>query len=380
MNIQNISSDIISTLPQDIIEFILTLMPIRDAVRTSILSRKWKFCWTNIPKLVFDDKLVKEIATCKLLKKEKLACAIFRVLLLHTGSILEFNLNVGQYKMSLELDIIIRYLSWRNIVEKLVFEMPNKYCYKLPALFFSFTELKDLWLTNCDFDPPLTFDGFRRLKSVHFLDVTITSKVLQRFLSNCPLLTEVILDGCGGEQDFEGGSKFTFVELLRCVPLIERLAISKFYMKYLSTGGKSQKLPTSLSNINLLCLDVCVTEQDEISSALCLIKNSPNLQKIVYLSHQKLDAPPVTFNIQDFQDYSTFNFDYLEELLMLNFSNLSLELEFVKLVMGKSPVLEKVRIDLSTKVSVDEELKILRYFKRPPFTLASPSAKFIIKR
>ena len=65
---------------------------------------------------------------------------------------------------------------------------------------------------------------------------------------------------------------------------------------------------------------------------------------------------------------------------MLNFSNLALQLEFVKLVMAKSPALEKVRIDLSTEVSVDEELKILRDFKRSPFTPASPSAKFIIER
>ena len=65
---------------------------------------------------------------------------------------------------------------------------------------------------------------------------------------------------------------------------------------------------------------------------------------------------------------------------MLNFSNLALQLEFVKLVMAKSPALEKVRIGLSTKISADEELKILRDFKRPPFTLASPSAKFIIER
>ena len=193
MNIQNISSDIISSLPQDIIEYILTLMPIRDAVRTSILSRKWRFCWSNIPKLVFDDKLVKEPSTCKLSNKDRLVCAIFRVLLLHTGSILDFNINVGQFEMSLEVDIIIRYLSWRNKVKKLVLEMPNEYCYKLPSLFFSFRELKDLLLTNCDIDPPLTFNGFSRLKGVQFMNVTITSKGLQCFLSNCPLLTQVLL-------------------------------------------------------------------------------------------------------------------------------------------------------------------------------------------
>ncbi|KAL4562768.1 hypothetical protein LXL04_026798 [Taraxacum kok-saghyz] len=42
MNGRHQKSDRISALPQDTIEKILTLIPIRDAVRTSILSTKWR--------------------------------------------------------------------------------------------------------------------------------------------------------------------------------------------------------------------------------------------------------------------------------------------------------------------------------------------------
>ncbi|MFS7925732.1 putative leucine-rich repeat domain superfamily, F-box-like domain superfamily [Helianthus anomalus] len=51
--------DIITTLPQTIIEIILCLLPIEEAARTSILSREWRFKWTTIPKLVFLDDTVK---------------------------------------------------------------------------------------------------------------------------------------------------------------------------------------------------------------------------------------------------------------------------------------------------------------------------------
>ncbi|GJR35811.1 kinase-like domain-containing protein [Tanacetum coccineum] len=148
---------------------------------------------------------------------------------------------------------------------------------------------------------------------------------------------------------------------------------------YLAVGGMSQQLPTSFANLENLLLALRLTDQDEISSALCLIRNSPNLERLT-LRFEKSDGQQVSMNSLDLQDYSEFNFDYLEKLEMLNYSNLDLELEFVKLVMAKSPVLEKVRIELNDEVSVDEELDILRDFVRLPFPRASPSAITIIER
>ncbi|GKC57655.1 F-box/FBD/LRR-repeat protein-like protein, partial [Tanacetum coccineum] len=231
MKVQRLSSDILSTLPENIIDDILTCMPIRDAVRTSILSRKWRFCWTSIPKLVFDDKLVKVPSKCKQLKKYKLASAIFHVLLRHTGSILEFSIDGGELEMYSELDQIIYYLSKSNNMKKLSFDISDNYRYKLPSLFFSLQRSKVLKLVNCGFEPPLTFNGFSRLKSVMFIHVEMTSKALEYFLSNCPLLKDVLLYGHGSKKDNAGGNKFTFVELFECAPLIWALSISGYYVK-----------------------------------------------------------------------------------------------------------------------------------------------------
>lgn len=46
--------DVISNLPEDIINLILVHLPIRDAIRTSILSTNWRYKWDSIPDLVFD--------------------------------------------------------------------------------------------------------------------------------------------------------------------------------------------------------------------------------------------------------------------------------------------------------------------------------------
>nr|GEW21906.1 hypothetical protein [Tanacetum cinerariifolium] len=281
MKVQRLSSDILSTLPENVIDDILTRMPIRDAVRTSILSRKWRFCWTSIPKLVFDDKLVIVPSKCKQLKKYKLASAIFHVLLRHTGSILEFSIDGGELEIQLTLQAAVFVLFIAKIKSSKAY-----YC-----------------VSDTGF-------GIR--------------------------------------------------------------------LKYLAVGGMSQQLPTSFANLENLLLALRLTDQDEISSALCLIRNSPNLERLT-LRFEKSDGPQVSMNSLDLQDYSAFNFDYLEKLEMLNYSNLDLELEFVKLVMAKSPVLEKVRIELNDEVSVDEELDILRDFVRLPFPRASPSAITIIE-
>ncbi|GJS79827.1 F-box/FBD/LRR-repeat protein-like protein [Tanacetum coccineum] len=46
--------DVISTMPEEVITNILHCLPLQDAVKTSILSKDWKFKWTMITQLVFD--------------------------------------------------------------------------------------------------------------------------------------------------------------------------------------------------------------------------------------------------------------------------------------------------------------------------------------
>jgi hypothetical protein len=49
--------DIISKLPESLITHILSYLPTKDAVRTSVLSRRLIECWTFITKLNFNDNV-----------------------------------------------------------------------------------------------------------------------------------------------------------------------------------------------------------------------------------------------------------------------------------------------------------------------------------
>ncbi|KAK9051148.1 hypothetical protein SSX86_027774 [Deinandra increscens subsp. villosa] len=362
--------DRISTLPDNITEKILTLMPIRDALRTSILSRKWRYSWRSMPKLAFTDDMVKVHSSCPLLKKSLLVNAIFHVLLFHKGPTkLEFFSSFDDFQMFSEVDQIINYLSRGSSVNELILVVRDNY-YKLPVSFFSLQGLESIELQNCVLEPPVTFNGFSRLRRIMFNNVKVSPQMLQRFFSECPLVEYISLIGYKllGMDFAAGGSKFTFVDLLECVPLIQTLEISKYYMEFLSTGGMPHKLPTSLPRLKYLDLDMCLMEQNEISSTMCLIRSSPLLVKIniMMFGNEKLsatnflDLEDYSTNFLDPEDYSDLNLNHLETLEIRGFSNLPYEMEFVKLIIAKSHVLKKVKIEFDYNVSIDEELKMIR--------------------
>ncbi|CAH1416819.1 unnamed protein product [Lactuca virosa] len=383
------SRDRISALPQDTIEKILTHMPIRDAVRTSILSRKWRYYWTSMPKLVFDVNLNPDamVASSMVVLSGyeevdiyKFVNAIFHVLLLRRAPIFEFSfLVIIETEIYSEIDQIILHLSRDNNINKFIFKILGIDSYLLPRSFFSLQGLEHLDLSYCIFEFPLMNKGFSRLKCLRFCEVDITHKMLFRFLTNCPLLEEFTW-----ARDYRNTelTECDLVKLFKCLPLVQVLKIHKLYIKDLGAGSYSMPhtLPISLPHLKVLVLGVCFLE---LSTVLCVINSSPNVEKVkveICWDHHWWCLQQTFINLPDIQDYSGLNLDHLKELEITNFHNHGLEMEFVKLIMCKSPVLKKARIELHSHVSVNEEVKMLRGLVHMPFPRASPAAGFTIER
>ena len=186
-------SDTMNILPSNIIQTMLTLLPMRDAFRTSILSRNWRHHCANIPKLQFDDELFEGSAYNKLPIKCKLTHVIYPILLLHRGPILDFSLCFSELSSCYQIDQIILYLLKSSTVKKFMLCIGVGDNHKLPPSFFMMQQLTCLTLQNCAFQPPSTFCGFSRLTSLYFHNVSIVCKVLLRFIVNCPLLKSFTL-------------------------------------------------------------------------------------------------------------------------------------------------------------------------------------------
>ncbi|KAH7841730.1 hypothetical protein Vadar_033518 [Vaccinium darrowii] len=149
--------DSISDLPQSIVETILTKTPIRDAVRTSILSSKWRYKWANLTHLVFDDRCASLYDDTGLVEGN-IAKFITGFLFLHDGPIHMFTLSSTYLQGSPYIDQWLLFLS-RKDVEELVIELGDREWFRAPSCLLSCQKLTRLELIRCELNPPPTFEG-----------------------------------------------------------------------------------------------------------------------------------------------------------------------------------------------------------------------------
>lgn len=184
--------DIISNLPDDVIDFILMCLPLQVAVRTSILSRKWRYTWAKVPKLTLDHTLWEDILTRKV--RVKLGVILLQLFSLRQGPITECRIsNIPDPKHFAEIDNLMFYLS-RNGIEHLVLELSNSKKYKLPSSIFTCSQMRHLTLHYCVINPPPTFHAFNKLLHLQLFNVAISDKSLENLISRCPLLEHMELD------------------------------------------------------------------------------------------------------------------------------------------------------------------------------------------
>lgn len=400
--------DRISDLPGNIKDIILGCLPLRDAVRTSILSRRWRNSCVNLPKLVFDDMLLEESIINQPSARDKLVSAIYQVLLRHRGPVTEFKLSITQLESCPDIDQFILYLSW-NAVEKLSLHILK---YKLPTSLYSCLQLKHLILDSCIFKPPPTFRGFSRLVNLEFYGVTFHSEKFGSFISNCVLLERLTVKSDVAYQSFtinapklkylhlkrilnpvcfksapllevleiypsEGGVSSN-IELFRSLPIIEDVKINYLFLKSLAAGDIPEKrLNLSIPLKVLEIFNLCFGELDEVSSTLGIIRSSTKLQKLTIQMYDSgnSDTVPV-LELLKAQYYSEINLDQLREVKLRCVAGAEVELEFIKLLLATSALLENILIEVDLGKVADKGLSMLK--KLLQFERLSNKAKIII--
>ncbi|KAF5797354.1 putative FBD domain, leucine-rich repeat domain superfamily, F-box-like domain superfamily [Helianthus annuus] len=365
--------DRISKLPVGVIETILCLLPIQEAARTSILSKEWRYHWIKIPNLVFIEdqfqewtrgpkpsaielRLNKPSKRKDMAKRCRFFYAIYQVLLMHEGPIHEFTLSMEVDTSCVEIDHIILHLSKKNTLKilKLDFEAGGDEGHRLPISLFSLHQLTSLYLNGCALYQQRSFNEYGCLTTLYLRSVWTHKKTLHRLLSSCPLLKRLTL-GHGMRILYDDGGS-TIVDLFECVPVIEYLYVTVFGLEDFLSKRLPKKLPTSLVHLKYLCVDtLCFTHIYGLPFLALLIRSSPNLEKLKLLMWEE------TFVIEDdvgsftLDDYSDIMLEHLKEFEIQDFTDSENELDFVRLILAKSPVLKKMTISPHYFFDKDEE-------------------------
>ncbi|GFQ01397.1 putative F-box/FBD/LRR-repeat protein at4g13965 [Phtheirospermum japonicum] len=180
------SVDRLSALPDQVLCHVLSFLPTKTSVSTSILSTRWKSIWAHVPTLDFnlDDYLTGTAG---------LPNIISRVLSLHKVQTLDSLRLIFPDCSDFELETLIIIAISRN-VKNLHIELDSELT--LPRRLFAITTLVRLTLSGCPCFYKTGSDvHLPCLKRLHLDYIQCQDdEDLPRLLSGCPVLEDLILD------------------------------------------------------------------------------------------------------------------------------------------------------------------------------------------
>ncbi|XP_075665917.1 F-box/FBD/LRR-repeat protein At5g56420-like [Castanea sativa] len=179
----------LDNLPEEILRHILSLLPTIDAIRTSMLSKRWENLLTCIPNLDFQQRLHYD--------RTLFLNFVERVLLLHVSDIKKFTLYFLVQHDASRVNAWISAAVKHNVQELHIrlsnFQKP----FSLPHCLFTCVTLTNLDLTMpciLKLPPTICFSKLKILilRCVRFSDEHST----QQLFSGFPVLEELCLDDC----------------------------------------------------------------------------------------------------------------------------------------------------------------------------------------
>ncbi|KAK3425432.1 hypothetical protein EUGRSUZ_A00477 [Eucalyptus grandis] len=330
--------DKISKLPGHIMDQILSRLPIKDAVRTSILSRKWRYRWSSVPQLVFDDQ-------CTSTGGVPIETIIDKVLLLHTGPIQKFMLSHQGMCASSDIDHWILHLC-RVSVNEIILNIWEGQYYKIPTSLFNCQDLIHLELYRCLVKIPSTFEGFKILESLDLQVVELSPDELEALISRCPLLKRLTLRGLDG---------------------IKQINVEVGNLEWLEVEGALQDVAFGVMNrLKSVRIDfsddIDFNSTEEILTVMCLIRSSPKLKQLDFRNRAKDQQTSTIGTMADFwEDHRASCLEQVQFISMDGFSGSEPELEFIKFLLTSSPNLQEMTIQPE---STSGEGKLLRELLR----------------
>ncbi|XP_012832861.1 PREDICTED: F-box/FBD/LRR-repeat protein At5g56420-like [Erythranthe guttata] len=187
--------DRLSDLPDSILTHILSFLPTKFSVRTSILGQRWRFPWAYVSNLIFRDDSQKSINRVLLLRKMQKVNTFclsddddrYRYINKENGAqCKKYQIDTDTWiTLAVERNVQILHLcysSWRD----------EDFLLGLPGCLFTCKTLVHLKLESCGIIPVRVAVCFPRLEKLHLLYVQYEAdESLPNLLSGCPVLEDM---------------------------------------------------------------------------------------------------------------------------------------------------------------------------------------------
>ncbi|CAA7062494.1 unnamed protein product [Microthlaspi erraticum] len=199
--------DRISQLSDDLLIEILSLVPTKDAVAVSTLSKRWMSLWTLVPRLIFydyfdeDDEYYyysSEYFDHKEKHAKRLSRFVSGTLLLHKAAALEsFYLKSATECSPSEVGLWVRIAVERFVRDLKIIFYGHHGLVHLPSNFFRCETLETLVLDRLIVSEVPCRCSFGSLKKLQLLSLKYSDdESFSRLTSSCPVLEDLVVETC----------------------------------------------------------------------------------------------------------------------------------------------------------------------------------------
>ncbi|XP_031122005.1 F-box/FBD/LRR-repeat protein At1g13570-like [Ipomoea triloba] len=409
--------DLISHLPAEIKDRILECLPTRDAARTALLSTHWNDAWLRHGRLVFDFNFFWHFRESKGYTLLPFVQIITRILLQRIPPVKKFSLAIPSLELldpKLEqsaLDQWFHFLSRNGVEELRISNGGNVTPYKLPLCIVSCPTIKQLRLCNVYFDFPLNAPCiFPCVTSLEFFSVAFSHNV-NGIVYSIPNLEKLYLSNCRWISNFKiSAPKLESLSITGCI--YEFGFICKFESSWFALHLRAIKVLCMVGGLFLNWRDAVVASfptainlqvlklhsfefasEKHLKGVLQLLQKSPNLCELEITGYDEIeeddDMEDDFMEDNDIEAASRLLKDpesciinqdlkVLKTIKIKLFCRSPVEMLFMKMLLSKSPILERVVITeyryIKDGCTVIKFLRELQCFPR-----ASPKAQIVIK-
>ncbi|KAG5516772.1 hypothetical protein RHGRI_037498 [Rhododendron griersonianum] len=204
--------DRIGECPDSLLVHILSLLPIEDAVRTQVLSKRWQLLWTFLPSLLFRSPLRYPVFNdddsddedFRVASSDEFAAFVDKTLMFSNSKVEKFEVGFEyEPRFASRVDSWTRFAAGKGVEELCLQLRPaafnlheDEHC-ELPQLLYDNSKFKELLFSCCRVIPKGNVAWYS-LKKLSIGYVNLSEDVIETILAGSPVLEILELHHCEG--------------------------------------------------------------------------------------------------------------------------------------------------------------------------------------